>query len=384
MLARKGRLQVEQILISTCLEYQKSRASLTPFGRRKRILSFRCAEADFLRNTINIDCAKHNFSVQSINSLCRAYFTCARRIFSVQSLRHTVQSDLHTVQTDLHCVQSDLYSVQGDLHIVQSKLHTVQGDLHIVQGVRRACRAIDAFFNRRQMTFRAVRGNLFFLLNNRQTREFITHLWLKSLLSTIRKNAAKFASKTARAGWKSSSVRCFREKRRIDSPPETRAISRGRKFRFSNRRLISLFGRGNRLAFGNDTRLDSGFVGKRDARTNRRRIRKSSASTKDSFSIWKFRTRSIFWQISGKRVIVAGLDQDYTGRPFEPMPQLVGGRRIYHENSRHLRQMRRTRRIIRSVRSNRTARVEVGASDKYEARCRKCFVPHSDTPTVHD
>jgi hypothetical protein len=28
------------------------------------------------------------------------------------------------------------------------------------------------------------------------------------------------------------------------------------------------------------------------------------------------------------------------------------------------------------------ARVEVGASDKYEARCRKCFVPHSDKPTM--
>ena len=26
---------------------------------------------------------------------------------------------------------------------------------------------------------------------------------------------------------------------------------------------------------------------------------------------------------SGKRVIIAGLDQDYTGRPFEPMPQLL-------------------------------------------------------------
>src|SRR5678816_4957234 len=25
----------------------------------------------------------------------------------------------------------------------------------------------------------------------------------------------------------------------------------------------------------------------------------------------------------GKRVIIAGLDQDYTGRPFEPMPQLL-------------------------------------------------------------
>ncbi len=26
---------------------------------------------------------------------------------------------------------------------------------------------------------------------------------------------------------------------------------------------------------------------------------------------------------SGKRVIIAGLDQDYLGRPFEPMPQLL-------------------------------------------------------------
>ena len=26
---------------------------------------------------------------------------------------------------------------------------------------------------------------------------------------------------------------------------------------------------------------------------------------------------------SGKRVIVAGLDQDYLGKPFEPMPQLL-------------------------------------------------------------
>ena len=28
------------------------------------------------------------------------------------------------------------------------------------------------------------------------------------------------------------------------------------------------------------------------------------------------------------------------------------------------------------------ALVEVGASDKYEARCRKCFVPHADAPTA--
>jgi thymidine kinase len=27
--------------------------------------------------------------------------------------------------------------------------------------------------------------------------------------------------------------------------------------------------------------------------------------------------------------------------------------------------------------------VAVGAADKYEARCRMCFVPHADAPTVH-
>ncbi len=84
---------------------------------------------------------------------------------------------------------------------------------------------------------------------------------------------------------------------------------------------------------------------------------------------------------AGKRVIVAGLDQDYTGRPFEPMPQLLsiaefitkthaicvvcGGTANYSQRT-----------------SESTARVEVGAADKYEARCRKCFVPHSDAPTL--
>ncbi len=29
------------------------------------------------------------------------------------------------------------------------------------------------------------------------------------------------------------------------------------------------------------------------------------------------------WPTAGKRVIVAGLDQDYPGKPFEPMPQLL-------------------------------------------------------------
>ena len=50
---------------------------------------------------------------------------------------------------------------------------------------------------------------------------------------------------------------------------------------------------------------------------------KSSASTKGSSSTPSCRRRATRWRDRGKRVIVAGLDQDYLGRPFEPMPQLL-------------------------------------------------------------
>jgi thymidine kinase len=84
---------------------------------------------------------------------------------------------------------------------------------------------------------------------------------------------------------------------------------------------------------------------------------------------------------SGKRVIVAGLDQDYTGRPFEPMPQLLSiAEFITKTHAICVRCGATANYSQRTVESE--ARVEVGASDKYEARCRKCFVPHSDAPTT--
>ena len=86
---------------------------------------------------------------------------------------------------------------------------------------------------------------------------------------------------------------------------------------------------------------------------------------------------------AGKRVIVAGLDQDYTGRPFEPMPQLLCVAEFITKTHAICVKCGSTANYSqRTVESE--ARVEVGASDKYEARCRKCFVPHSDAPTVHD
>lgn len=80
----------------------------------------------------------------------------------------------------------------------------------------------------------------------------------------------------------------------------------------------------------------------------------------------------------GKRVIIAGLDQDYRGKPFEPMPQLLA---IAEYITKTLaicvvcgNPADRTQRTTQS-----SERVLVGAKDSYEARCRRCFVPPSET-----
>ena len=76
----------------------------------------------------------------------------------------------------------------------------------------------------------------------------------------------------------------------------------------------------------------------------------------------------------GKRVIVAGLDQDYLGKPFEPMPQLLAIAEyitktlaicmVCGDPANH------TQRLVQSG-----ERVLVGATGFYEARCRHCFDP---------
>ncbi|HZH34242.1 MAG TPA: thymidine kinase [Pyrinomonadaceae bacterium] len=84
---------------------------------------------------------------------------------------------------------------------------------------------------------------------------------------------------------------------------------------------------------------------------------------------------------AGKRVIIAGLDQDYTGRPFEPMPQLLSIAEFITKTHAICVKCGRTANYSqRTFQSN--EQVEVGAADKYEARCRACFVPHADTPTL--
>ena len=83
---------------------------------------------------------------------------------------------------------------------------------------------------------------------------------------------------------------------------------------------------------------------------------------------------------SGKRVIVAGLDQDYTGKPFEPMPLLLSVAEFITKTHAICVKCGSTANYSQRTFES-SERVEVGASGKYEARCRQCFVPHSDKPT---
>jgi thymidine kinase len=76
----------------------------------------------------------------------------------------------------------------------------------------------------------------------------------------------------------------------------------------------------------------------------------------------------------GIRVICAGLDQDYQGKPFEPMPALLA---ISEYITKELaicvvcgNPANRTQRL-----QARDERVVVGAAGAYEARCRKCHLP---------
>ncbi len=84
----------------------------------------------------------------------------------------------------------------------------------------------------------------------------------------------------------------------------------------------------------------------------------------------------------GVRVIIAGLDQDYTGKPWEPMPQLLAIAEYITKT--HAICMKCGQPANYSQRTFESEeRVAVGAAGMYEARCRRCFVPHADAPTVH-
>jgi thymidine kinase len=77
----------------------------------------------------------------------------------------------------------------------------------------------------------------------------------------------------------------------------------------------------------------------------------------------------------GKRVLIAGLDTDYLGRPFHPIPELLA---IADEITKTLaicmqcgNPAKHTQRLV-----NKEGLVVVGAAGMYEARCRRCFEPN--------
>lgn len=80
---------------------------------------------------------------------------------------------------------------------------------------------------------------------------------------------------------------------------------------------------------------------------------------------------------AGKRVIVAGLDQDFRGHPFEPMPKLLAV-------GEYVTKLLAVCTICGSP-ANRSQRIrggseviELGAQDRYEARCRRHFEPEEE------
>ena len=76
----------------------------------------------------------------------------------------------------------------------------------------------------------------------------------------------------------------------------------------------------------------------------------------------------------GKQVIIAGLDTDFMGRPFIPMPDLLAVAESITKTlaicMRCGAPAKHTQRL-----SGSNDLIQVGADDSYEARCRRCFEP---------
>lgn len=87
---------------------------------------------------------------------------------------------------------------------------------------------------------------------------------------------------------------------------------------------------------------------------------------------------------AGIRVVAAGLDQDYTRRPFGPMPALLAVAEEVSKMHAICVRCRGAAHYSQRV-SGGNSQVEVGDSS-YEARCRACFEPYrapaEETPAV--
>jgi len=81
----------------------------------------------------------------------------------------------------------------------------------------------------------------------------------------------------------------------------------------------------------------------------------------------------------GKRVIIAGLDQDFRGEPFGPMPKLLAIAE-YIDKLQAICMVcgnpaSRTQRLVNKKPAKYSdPTILVGAKESYEARCRKCHI----------
>jgi thymidine kinase len=86
---------------------------------------------------------------------------------------------------------------------------------------------------------------------------------------------------------------------------------------------------------------------------------------------------------TGKQVIIAGLDTDYLGRPFPPMPDLLTLAEAITKTlaicMRCGNPAKHTQRLVES-----SDLIVVGATGMYEARCRRCFEPGIPKQEVMD
>jgi thymidine kinase len=77
---------------------------------------------------------------------------------------------------------------------------------------------------------------------------------------------------------------------------------------------------------------------------------------------------------SGKQVLIAGLDTDFMGRPFPPIPELLAHAESITKTlaicMRCGNPAKHTQRLVESE-----DLIVVGAAGMYEARCRRCFEP---------
>jgi thymidine kinase len=85
----------------------------------------------------------------------------------------------------------------------------------------------------------------------------------------------------------------------------------------------------------------------------------------------------------GRRVVVAGLDQDFLGRPFEPIPQLMAV-------AEHVTKLHAVC-VVCGAPANHSQRlvaegdrVLLGAGEAYEPRCRRHFSPGPSAPAVRE